>query len=159
MPATAQNDNSQAQTANSNANSSNDNGSTEAQQVASGAKEVLYRVGWSYSIYLSRNGFSPSAHASEDWLRRAREASKRQVALIAELSSAGAKTRCSQKAVFNKRDGRWDTALTARVVKPGCSDQDLIVDALTKAQQRASKSLSDMRQAAIGQGAIEVAIG
>lgn len=149
---TATND-SQTQTAisNDNSNANGAAGSTEATQVQ-------FKVGWSYDVFLKKNGFAPSATASETWHELSRTASKAQVALIAQLSGAGAKTKCSAKAVFNKKDGRFDTALTARVVQPGCKDMDMITEALVKAQARASKALSDMRAAAIGQGALEVAL-
>lgn len=118
-------------------------------QVAQGPQ---FKVGWSYDVFLRKNGLPPSTEAVEAWRELSRKASKAQVALIAQLSGAGAKTKCSQKAVFNKRDGRWDTALTARVVQPGCKDGELVMEAILKGQQRAAKALSEMRQAAARMG-------
>lgn len=135
------------------------NGTAELNRIAglagkSEPEDVRFKIGWSYDIFLRKNNLAPSETAQAEWLERSREASKAQVALISQLTGAGLKTKCGRKAVYNKRDGRWDTALTARVVQPGCKDQDLILDAVVKAQARAAKSLSDMRAAAMHAGVL-----
>lgn len=71
-----------------------------------------------------------------------------------ELNLAGAKTVCKQRAVFNAKDGRFDTSLTARVVQPGCKDEELILDCLIRAQKSASKRISGMKTAAAAMGVI-----
>lgn len=115
---------------------------------------IKFKVGWSYGVFLGKNNLAPSEAAQKDWLERSRTASKEQVERMAELNRAGMKTTCRRKAVFSSKDGRFNTSLTARVIQPGCDDEELITDAVLNAQKRASKRLSDMRQAAAHQGVI-----
>lgn len=121
---------------------------------APAAKQTLFKVGWSYDVFLRKNGLPPSAAANEEWLALSRQASKAQVDEMHTMSLAGAKTVCKQSAVFSTKDGRYNTVLTAKVVKPGCADIELIENALLRAQKSASKRLSAMRMAAAHQGVI-----
>lgn len=127
-----------------------DNATTIANSTATDTVKpsMLFKVGWNYGTYLSKNNLPPSEHNQLEWLALSRKASKEQVELIASLSASGMKTKCTKRAVFNARDGRFDTSLTARVVQPGCDDPDLIQDTILAAQKRASDRLSDMRATA-----------
>lgn len=115
--------------------------------------DVQFKVGWSYDVFLRKNKLSPSEAAGSEWKRLSREASKAQVARMAQLTDKGFKTTCKRTAIWNGKSKSWDTALTARVVSPDCDDADLIRDAYVKAQARQAKLLSSMRAAAIDQGA------
>lgn len=117
-------------------------------------KQTAFKVGWSYSVFLTKNGFAPSEHRQEEWLTLSREASKTQMESMRSLAMAGAKTTCKVTAVYSAKDGRFNTAMTARVVKPGCDDAELITEALLKAQRSATKRLSDMRFVAARQGIV-----
>lgn len=125
---------------------------TPAQDTA--AKQTLFKVGWSYDVFLRKNSLPPSPQASETWRTLSQEHSKAQLESMRELANMGAKVVCKAKAVYNAKDGRFDTSLTARVIKPGCKDQDMILEAVQSAHKRASKRLSDMRSAAAGMGVI-----
>lgn len=108
------------------------------------AKQTLFRVGWNYSTFLSKNGLPPGPIAHNEWLSLSRDASKGQIDSMRELAFAGAKTKVAVKAVLNRKDGRFDTSMTARVVKPGCDDMELIADAVRKSIARDSKRQHEM---------------
>jgi hypothetical protein len=117
-------------------------------------KQTVFKPGWSYSLFLSRNGYAPSEVREGQWRSLNKEANHKQVTDMRTLALAGAKTKIGQRAVFNSKDGRFDTSLTARVVQAGCSDADLIADCLLRARLSASKRLDAMSAVAASHGVL-----
>jgi len=126
----------------------------QGQGASVSVKQTAFRVGWSYDVFLRKNGFAPSDQRQTEWLALSREASKAHVQEIASLAAAGAKCKVRQRAVFNRADARWDTALGVIIVKPGCNDSELITDALLNARRRFAKTIDAMEVAANHQGVI-----
>lgn len=115
--------------------------------------ELQFKVGWSYDVFLRKNKLAPSENASSEWRRFNRETARAHVHTMAELTAAGMKTTCKRSAVWSMKDRRYNTAMTARVIQPGCDDGELIADCYVKQQARQAKTLAAMRAAAINQGA------
>lgn len=117
-------------------------------------KQTVFKVGWSYDVFLRKNQLPPSEHAQREWLSLSRDASKAHVEMIAQLANAGAKCKGSRKAVFNRTDNRFDTVLSVRVTQPGCNDSELITDALVSSRMRFAKTIELMEAVARHQGII-----
>lgn len=117
-------------------------------------KATVFKVGFSYDVFLRKNGIPPSEHAQKEWLTLSREANKNHVATIAQLAASGAKCKGKRKAVFNRTDQRFDTRLTVEVTQPGCNDSELITEALLGARMRFAKTLELMEAVANHQGIV-----
>ena len=109
-------------------------------EAALANKEPRFVIGWSYDVYLRKNGLPPSEAAAAQWRRFNKETAKAHVSRMAELNAAGAKTKCGRSAVWNQKSKTYDTALTARVIEPDCRDIDLVRTAVIKAQAKAQES-------------------
>jgi len=113
-----------------------------------------FKIGWSYDVFLRKNARVPSESAQDEWLAMSRQANKEHVNTLASLVQSGARAKCSVKARFNAKDGRFDTVLSVSVAKPGCNDTELIIKAVSESRARFTKTIENMTAAARGQGAI-----
>jgi hypothetical protein len=107
-------------------------------------KERLFKVGWSYAVWLTKNSLAPSDSRHAEWLTKSRDCSKEHAASMYDLVMSGAKVKCGVRAVLNRKDGRIDTALTMRTIKSGCQDMELILDLVQRTQKSAGKRLGDV---------------
>lgn len=109
-------------------------------EAALANKEPRFVIGWSYDVYLRKNGLPPSEAAAAQWRRFNKETAKAHVSRMAELNAAGAKTKCGRSAVWNQKSKTYDTALTARVIEPDCRDIDLVVRPSLRRKPRLRKA-------------------
>lgn len=125
---------------------------TTSEQVTD--KQVLFRAGWSYKLFLVRNGYSPTPERDQEFRQLCKEASASQLQAMQDAFLVGCKTKVAVKAILNRRDGRYDTSMTARVVTPGCKDRELILEALERLEKSASNRIADARMIARNHGAL-----
>lgn len=117
-------------------------------------KQVAFKAGWSYKLFLQRNGYVPTPEHDAEFKQLCKEASASQLQEMQDCFLIGAKTKVSIKAVLNRSNGRFDTSLTARVIKPGCKDGELIKEALSRLENSLSNRISDARYIARQHGVI-----